>query len=158
MLIPLTIPETRRLVNLSTGTPEQRRHGLRWSYWRRAHQATAKRCHAARRARRDVPTRGATRAVGVPGTPLLTDALWVQLAPLLPSRAGKRGRTPSDHRPILAGLFWMMRTGVGWREILPQFGPWHTVYSRYQQWGRDGTWARIVAALPPSLHEDQLSL
>jgi len=32
------------------------------------------------------------------------------------------------------------------------------VYSRYQQWGRDGTWARIVAALPPSLHEDQLSL
>ncbi len=158
MLIPLTVPETRRLLNLSADMPEQRRHGLRWSHWRRTHQATAKRCHAARRARRDVPSRGATLTIEVPGTPLLTDALWVQLAPLLPPRAGKRGRMPSDHRPILAGLFWMMRTGVGWREILPQFGPWHTVYSRYQLWGRDGTWARIVAALPPVLPDGQLSL
>lgn len=93
----------------------------------------------------------------MPGTPLLTDALWMQLAPLLPPRAGKRGRTSSKHRPILVGLFWMMRTGVGWREILPQFGPWHTADSRYQQWCRDGTWARIVAALPPALSGDQLS-
>ena len=88
--------------------------------------------------------------IGVPGTPLLTDALWMHLAPLLPTRTRKRGRTPSDPRSILAGLFWMMRTGVGWREILPQFGPWHTVYSRYQQWRHDGTWARIIAALPPA--------
>ncbi|MGI8689741.1 MAG: hypothetical protein ACR2M3_14290, partial [Thermomicrobiales bacterium] len=86
---------------------------LHWSRWRRAHQATAKRCHTEQRARRDLPMPLATRTMGVPGTPLLTDALWVQLAPLLPPRAGKRGRTPSDHRPILAGLFRMMRTGVG---------------------------------------------
>ena len=91
--------------------------------------------------------------MAVPGTPMLTDALWAALAPLLPPRAGKRGRMPSDHRPILDGLFWMMRTGGGWREIPPQFGPWHTVYSRYQQWCRDGTWQRIMAALPPDAHE-----
>jgi len=157
-LIPLTVPETRRLLHVGAAPPEQQRHLLHWSRWRRAHQATAKRCHTEQRARRDLPMPLATRTMGVPGTPLLTDALWVQLAPLLPPRTGQRGRTPSDHRPILAGLFWMMCTGVGWREIVPQFGPWHTVYSRYQQWCRDGTWARIVAALPSSLHGDQLSL
>lgn len=152
MRIPLTVPETQRLLHLGTAPPEQQRRALHWSSWRRTHQATAKRCHVARRARRDVPPSTVTvpMTIGVPGTPLLSDALWMHLAPLLPTRTGKRGRTPSDHRPILAGLFWMMRVGVGWREILPQFGPWHTVYSRYQQWCREGTWARIIAALPPT--------
>jgi hypothetical protein len=157
-MIPLTVPETRRLLSLGGAPPEQQRRGLHWSRWRRTHQATAKRCHAARRARRAGAPRAATQTTTVPGTPSLTDALWTHLALLLPPRAGKRGRTPSDHRPILAGLLWMMRTGVGWREIPPSFGPWHTVYSRYQQWCRDGTWARIVAALPPTHEEDQLSL
>jgi transposase len=96
--------------------------------------------------------------MGVPGTPLLTDALWTDLAPLPPPRTGKRGRSPSDHRPILAGLLWMMHRGVGWREIPSGFGPWHTAYSRYQQWCRDGTWERIVASLPPVPPEGQLSL
>jgi hypothetical protein len=57
----------------------------------------------------------------------------------------------------------MMHTGVGWREILPQFGPRQTLYSRYRLWCRDagaplGEWARIVAALLPVLPEGQLSL
>lgn len=147
-MIPLTLPETRRLLCLGSAPPEQQRRVLHWSRWRRTHQATAKRWHAARRARRDVAPGAATRTTAVPGTPLLTDALWTHRALLLPPRGGKRGRPPGDHRPILAGLLWMMRTGVGGRAIPPSFGPWHTVYSRYQQWCRDGTWARIVAALP----------
>ncbi len=148
------------MLHLGAGPPERQQHALRWSRWRRTHQATAKRCHTDRRARREVlpPTVTLPVTIGVPGTPLLTEALWVHLAPLLPPRSGKRGRIPSDHRPVLAGLFWMMHTGVGWREMLPQFGPWHTLYSRFQQWCRDGTWARIVAALPLVRPEAQLSL
>jgi hypothetical protein len=149
VLIPLTVPEARRLLRISADTPERQRHGLRWSCWRRAHQATAKRCHAARRACRHVPT-GAATVMVVPSTPMLTDALWGGLAPLLPPRHGKRGRLPSDHRPILDGLLWMMGTGRGWRDIPPRFGPWHTLYSRYKQWCRDGTWERIVAVMPTS--------
>ncbi len=157
-MIPLTVPETRRLLHMAADTPEQQRHGLHWSHWRRAHQAMAKQCHTIRRAQRAVPTQIAPLTLAVPGTPMLTDTLWVHLAPLLPPRTGKRGRSPSDHRPILAGLLWMMCTGVGWREIPPRFGPWQTVYSRYRQWCRDGTWERIVAAFPPTRYEGQLSL
>jgi len=34
----------------------------------------------------------------------------------------------------------------------PQFGPWHTIYSRYQQWRRDAgdmwaEWDRVVTDL-----------
>jgi hypothetical protein len=140
------------LLHIGADPPERQQRALDWSHWRRIHQATAKRCHAARRARRDgrPPPVTQLRGMGMPGTPMLTDALWQHLAPLFPARTGKRGRAPSDARPILAGLFWMMRAGVGWREIPSQYGPWHTIYSRYQQWCREGTWTQIVAALPPT--------
>ncbi len=50
-LIPLTVPEVRRLlwwlIFEAVPCPE---HLLAWSHWRRRHQATAKRCHYRRRA------------------------------------------------------------------------------------------------------------
>lgn len=153
MMIPLTVPEARRLLGMAGGTDEQQRPHLRWSHWRRMHQATAKRCHTARRARCHPPPTPAAPApitVPIPGTPALTDALWARLVPLLPPCEGGRGRRPGEHRPILAGLLWMMRAGVGWREIPARFGAWQTLYSRYRLWCRDGTWARIVMALPPT--------
>ena len=85
--------------------------------------------------------------VAVPGTPLLTEALWAEIALLFPARQGKRGRAPSGPRPILEGILAMMHTGGGWREIALACGRWQTVYSRYQQWGREGTWTRIRAVL-----------
>ena len=51
-LIPLTVPEVRRLVLAMGEAAERRPFRLGWSRWRRAHQAVAARCHAARRALR----------------------------------------------------------------------------------------------------------
>jgi hypothetical protein len=49
-LIPLTVPEVRRLliqlIWLPTPTVD---HVLAWSRWRRRHQARAQRCHYRRR-------------------------------------------------------------------------------------------------------------
>lgn len=49
-LIPLTIPEIRRLINLLIlHQPPNISQALRWSYWRRQHQARAKASHYKRR-------------------------------------------------------------------------------------------------------------
>lgn len=48
-LIPLTRNEIRRLFASLTCQPQPIRHQLRWSCWRRRHQATARRCHYRRR-------------------------------------------------------------------------------------------------------------
>jgi len=146
MLIPLTVPETRRLLGESSDAAAQQ-HRLHWSQWRRRHQATAKRGHVTRRKVNIPSVRGLLTAIPIPGTPPLTEGLWARLAPLLPSPCGKRGRAPGNSRCVLDGLLWMMHTGVGWRGIPSRFGGWHTVYSRYQQWCRDGTWERIVAMM-----------
>ncbi len=148
-MVGLSVPETRRLVAALAAPPEERAHRLRWSRWRRAHQATARRGHIARRASgQPPPSSGAgPPVVAVPGTPVLTDAGWTRVVPLLASAPGRTGRPPRDHRPILAGILWLMRRGAGWREIPPSYGPWQTLASRYQRWRRDGTWARIVGVL-----------
>jgi Putative transposase of IS4/5 family (DUF4096) len=145
------VAETQRLLRVLEAAPAERAQRLHWSAWRRAHQATAQRCHVARRSQRTPPPTApqAARVVAVPGTPLLTDALWARLRLLLPAPA-RRGRTPGDARPLLAGLLWLMHYGARWRAIPAAYGPWHTIYSRYQLWRRTGVWAQIVASLRDS--------
>ncbi len=48
-MITLTTGETRRLFNLSSRITRVREHHQYWSDWRRARQATARRCHYKRR-------------------------------------------------------------------------------------------------------------
>jgi hypothetical protein len=51
-LLPLTVPEVRKLLcRLAWGRPPPER-ALAWSVWRRRHQARAQRCHYRRRLRR----------------------------------------------------------------------------------------------------------
>jgi hypothetical protein len=146
-VIALTVPEVRRLLQALAEPPARRQTRLRWSRWRRAHQAAARRCHTARRAHRHPPAMElAPPVVAVPGMPPLTEAGWAQLASTSPAN-GRRGQQWRDHHRWLSGILWVMRAGAGWRELPAQLGLWKAVYSRYRQWCRDGTWSRILAVL-----------
>jgi hypothetical protein len=49
-VLPPTVPEVRRLVGrLLWAQPPPAAFTLHWSWWRRRHQARAKRCHYQRR-------------------------------------------------------------------------------------------------------------
>ena len=75
----------------------------------------------------------------------LTEAAWAQLAPDLPT-SKRRGRPWRDHRRIINGILWKLRTGAPWRDLPARYGPWQTVYDRFVRWRRDGTWDRVLAA------------
>lgn len=134
------------MVQLQAEPPDRRQERLHWVQWRRAHQATARRCHIVRRAHHQPPAAQALVVVAVPGTPALTDANWASVVSLLPTNA-RRGRPYQEHRRIVEGMLWVMHTGGAWRELPAEFGSWQTVYSRYVRWRRDGLWARILAVL-----------
>jgi SRSO17 transposase len=53
-LIPLTVAEIKRLANLLTRTGRALNHHLRWSWWRRRHQARARWFHHRNRLRRSL--------------------------------------------------------------------------------------------------------
>jgi transposase len=65
----------------------------------------------------------------------------------LPPQRPPAGRPNHDHRTIVAGILWVVRTGSPWRALPPRFGPWETVHSRYSRWRKAGIWQRILAAL-----------
>lgn len=121
---------------------------LGWSLFRRQHQAVAQRCHAARRARQHPlwMAHSPPRIQVLAGRRFeLSDAQWERIVPLLlPLR-----RHPRDDRTLLAGMLWVVQTGTSWRALPEQFGPWQTVYSRYQHWRRAGIWQQILDTFTP---------
>ena len=68
----------------------------------------------------------------------LTDADWSRLELLLPSTGGRRGRPGQPHRLMLEAMLWILRTGAPWRDLLPEYGSWKTVYTRFSRWSRKG--------------------
>lgn len=75
----------------------------------------------------------------------LTDEQWAQLEPLLPPQKPRTGRPNADHRRVVEGILWVLRTGAPWRDLPERYGPWRTVYARFTRWQRDGTWDRLLA-------------
>ncbi|MFF8775240.1 IS5 family transposase [Kitasatospora sp. NPDC015120] len=73
----------------------------------------------------------------------LTDAAWERIEPLLPQVDG-RGRPWRDHRQVVNGVLWRLRTGAPWRDLPERYGPWQTVYERFARWEADGTWAKLL--------------
>ncbi|WP_331751727.1 IS5 family transposase (plasmid) [Streptomyces sp. NBC_00723] len=74
----------------------------------------------------------------------LTNAEWDQLESFLPP-GGVRGGRWSDHRRVINGVLYRVRTGVQWRDLPERFGPWETVYKRHRRWSADGTWAVLLS-------------
>nr|WP_189829149.1 IS5 family transposase [Streptomyces subrutilus] len=73
----------------------------------------------------------------------LTDAQWERLEPLLPVSNGRCGRW-RDHRQVVNGVLYRIRTGVQWRDLPERHGPWKTVHERHRRWSADGTWERSL--------------
>jgi transposase len=84
----------------------------------------------------------------------LSDAEWAIIAPLLPNKP--RGVARQDDRRVLNGIFYILRTGSPWRDLPERYGPYTTVYNRYNRWAKAGVWLRVFDALrqgsPDALH------
>jgi len=77
----------------------------------------------------------------------LSDAQWERLSHLLPPQKPRTGRPGKEHRTILNGILWILRTGSPWRALPERYGSWKTVSSRFYRWQRAGVWDRVLAEL-----------
>jgi transposase len=84
----------------------------------------------------------------------LTDTQWERLRPLLPPQKPRTGRPANDHRTVLEGILWILRTGAPWRDLPARFGSRGTVSSRFYRWRRSGVWAHVLAALQAEADAD----
>ncbi|MGX8940050.1 IS5 family transposase [Symbiopectobacterium sp. Eva_TO] len=70
----------------------------------------------------------------------LPDEAWAIIQPLLPAEPAtpQAGRPWAEHRMIINGMFWVLCSGAPWRDLPERYGPWKTVYNRFNRWSKSG--------------------
>jgi transposase len=85
--------------------------------------------------------------------PILDDALWELIEPLLPPPKKRRrrypGRKPIPHRAALTGILYVLKSGIPW-EMLPKemgCGSGMSCWRRLHDWQATGVWKRVHRVL-----------
>jgi len=97
---------------------------------------------------------------------VFTDHEWERVRSLLPPQRPAHGRPRHDHRTVLSGILWVLRTRSSWRSMPDRYGKAATAYQRYRLWQRTGLWPRILERLnepswrdpQPDDHQEDVSL
>jgi transposase len=80
---------------------------------------------------------------------LVSDELWELVQPLIPPRpvaaAGRRGRPRVPDRAVLAGIVFVLRTGMAWNALPLEMGCGSgvTCWRRLRAWQEAGVWERL---------------
>jgi len=75
----------------------------------------------------------------------LDDTQWDVVSRCLPTK--QRGPKRVRDRTVISGIIHVLQTGCPWRDCPPQYGPYTTVFNRFNRWRNRGIWHRIAAAL-----------
>jgi transposase len=78
----------------------------------------------------------------------LSDKEWTTIEPLLPQ--GRKGAHRVDDRRVISGIVHMLRSGARWRDCPAAYGPYTTIYNRFNRWSRQGIWRKIFFVLTGS--------
>jgi transposase len=80
---------------------------------------------------------------------LLPDELWNEIAELFPVhvQSPEGGRPPIDARPVLTAILFVLKTGIGWKDLPTEaFGvSYKTCTRRLSEWTQKGLWSRMHA-------------
>ena len=82
--------------------------------------------------------------------PLVSDDLWAVIGPLLPPEPLKPrgGRPRCDDRAALAGIIFVLRSGIPWEMLPGELGcSGMTCWRRLRDWQEAGVWARLHRVL-----------
>jgi transposase len=89
---------------------------------------------------------------------LVPDELWIEIEPLLPAERPKPkgGRPPVPNRQALAGIVYVLRSGVAWNMVPAELGCGSgvTCWRRLRDWTKDGVWAEVHRRLLRKLGQD----
>ena len=78
----------------------------------------------------------------------LSEEEWRRIEPYLPH--GRRGAHRVDDRRVISGIIHMLKTGARWRDCPAAYGPYTTIYNRFNRWSKQGVWEDVFYALSGS--------
>ena len=80
----------------------------------------------------------------------ITDDHWGRIKDFLPGQPADPGVTAKDNRLFVNAVLWIAKTGAPWRDLPERFGPWGSVWKRFDRWAKKGVWERVFEALQDS--------
>jgi transposase len=86
----------------------------------------------------------------------LSNAQWEVISPHLPVK--QRGPKRISDRTVISGIIHVLESGCTWRACPRAYGPYMTIFNRYNRWKQRGLWQRILAELRNSDQFEELSL
>lgn len=75
----------------------------------------------------------------------LSDEAWDAIAPFMPKN--QPGARRVDDRRVISGIFHVLKSGCRWCDCPDAYGPYTTVYNRYNRWSRKRFWLGLLEAL-----------
>jgi transposase len=86
-----------------------------------------------------------------------SDEQWGKIVPHLP--INQPGPKRDDDRRILSGIMHVLKVGCRWIDCPKDYGPYTTIYNRFNRWSAKGVWQKIFEAVgAPSEPPQQASL
>ena len=86
----------------------------------------------------------------------LNDVQWAAIAPHLPMV--HTGPRRVDDRRVISGIIHRLREGGRWRALPPEYGPYTTIFNRWNRWSQRGLWQRIFVALVACADPPQVTM
>src|ERR1700744_4737290 len=82
----------------------------------------------------------------------MSEEQWRRVEAVIPKQKARPGATRGDRLCIDAVLF-RAKTGMPGRDLPERFGPWKSVYNRFNNWAKKGQWEVIFKALQLEVDE-----
>ena len=74
----------------------------------------------------------------------ITAEKFALIQPHLPVQ---RGNVEIDNLRVINAILYVCEHSCKWRGLPQSFGNWHTIYTRFNRWAKNGVLERIFAAL-----------
>lgn len=80
--------------------------------------------------------------------PIKPEVFKAYIQPIIEKSHKRDGRPPKiSHWQFFSAVLYVLRTGVAWRDLPRNFGPWHTIYTRFKRWSESGLFWEIIYTL-----------
>lgn len=80
-----------------------------------------------------------------------------QMAKFAPFFSKSHSKPRVDDRQVLAGIIFINRNGLRWRDAPGSCGPHKTLYSRWKHWSEKGIFAKVMVGLATE-HGEQMTV
>lgn len=89
---------------------------------------------------------------------IVSDELWELIKALIPEHERRfryPGRNPLDHRAVLTGILFVLKTGIPWEDLPKELGCGcgMTCWNHLREWQETGVWGKIHEVLLAKLHK-----